>query len=103
MREGWLRALAAAALERQEPFINSTLAQHALALVARLFRYGQISYHGGFINLVSGATSALRIDPQSWKRTRRMNKHTTPLRRPQEEGPNGRANEGRTDGPDRRT
>jgi PRTRC genetic system ThiF family protein len=71
---------AAAALERQEPFINSTLAQHALALLARLFRYGEISYHGGFINLASGATSALRIDPQCWKRTRKLNKHTPLLR-----------------------
>jgi PRTRC genetic system ThiF family protein len=69
---------AAAAFERQEPFINSTLAQHALALLARLFRYGEISYHGSFINLASGATSVLRIDPQCWKRTRRLNKHTTP-------------------------
>lgn len=60
------------ALERQEPFVNSTLAQHALALLARLFRYGEISYHGGFINLATGATSVIRIDPQYWKRTRRI-------------------------------
>jgi PRTRC genetic system ThiF family protein len=60
---------AAAALEAQEPFINSTLAQHALALLARLFRYGEISYHGGFINLATGATSILRIDPLLWRRT----------------------------------
>jgi PRTRC genetic system ThiF family protein len=65
---------AAAALERQEPFINSTLAQHALALLARLFRYGEISYHGGFINLATGATSVVRIDPQYWKRARRASK-----------------------------
>jgi hypothetical protein len=63
---------AAAALERQEPFINPTLAQHALAMLARLFRYGEISYHGGFINLATGATSVIRIDPQYWKRTRRI-------------------------------
>ena len=62
---------AAAALEAQEPFINSTLAQHALALLARIFRYGEISYHGGFINLATGLASVLRIDPQYWKRTRR--------------------------------
>jgi hypothetical protein len=37
-------------------------AQHALALLARLFRYGEISYHGGFINLASGVTSVLRAD-----------------------------------------
>jgi len=65
---------AAAALDRQEPFINSTLAQHALALLARLFRYGEITYHGGFINLATGATSVLRIDPQYWKRTRRVSR-----------------------------
>jgi PRTRC genetic system ThiF family protein len=94
---------AAGALERQEPFINSTLAQHALALLARLFRYGEISYHGGFINLASGVTSVLRIDPQCWKRTRRLTKHATPLWRRQKEGSNGRANEGRVAGPDRRT
>jgi PRTRC genetic system ThiF family protein len=65
---------AAAALERQEPFVNSTLAQHALALLARLFRYGEISYHGGFINLATGATSVLRIDPQYWKHIRRSSR-----------------------------
>ena len=36
---------------------NSTLAQHALALLARLFRHGEISYHGGFVNLETGGTS----------------------------------------------
>src|ERR1019366_8718627 len=94
---------AAAALERQEPFVNSNLAQHALALLARLFRYGEISYHGGFINLASGATSVLRIDPRWWKRTRRLNRHARPPRQRQEEGPNGRADEGRVAGPHRRT
>ena len=91
------------ALERQSAFINSTLAQHALALLARLFRYGEISYHGGFINLASGVTSVLRIDPRYWKRTRRLNRHTTPPHRRQEEDSNGRANEGRVAGPHRRT
>jgi len=42
---------AVAALQRQEPFINQTVAYHALALLARLFRYGRLSHHGGFINL----------------------------------------------------
>lgn len=31
------------ALDRQEPFVIPTLAHHALALLARLFRYGTIS------------------------------------------------------------
>ena len=73
---------AAASLERQEPFINSTLAQHALALLARLFRYGKLSYHGGFVNLATGAAAVLRIDPQCWKRTSRLNKHTPAIRQP---------------------
>jgi PRTRC genetic system ThiF family protein len=60
------------ALERQEPFVNSTLAQHGLALLARLFRYGEINYHGAFLNLATGVASVLRIDPQYWKRTRRV-------------------------------
>jgi PRTRC genetic system ThiF family protein len=57
------------ALQRQESFINSTLAQHALALLARLFRYAEINCHGGFINLETGGTSALRVAPKFWRRT----------------------------------
>jgi PRTRC genetic system ThiF family protein len=62
---------AAAALDRQEPFINSTLAQHGLALLARLFRYGTLCYHGGFINLSTGIGSHLLIDASMWRRLRR--------------------------------
>ncbi len=65
---------AAEALERQEPFVNSTLAQHALALLARLFRYGMVCYHGGFINLSTGVSSRLPIDASLWTRLRRRSK-----------------------------
>jgi len=58
------------ALERQEPFVNQTLANHALALLARLFGYGTTSYHGGFVNLATGGCSALPVDPRCWKRIR---------------------------------
>jgi PRTRC genetic system ThiF family protein len=68
---------AAEALERQEPFVNSTLAQHPLALLARLFRYGEINYHGGFANLSSGIVSVVRIDPKWWGRSRSLHKHST--------------------------
>jgi len=44
---------AAEAFDRQGPFVNPTLANHALALLARLFRYGTVSYHGGFVGLSS--------------------------------------------------
>jgi PRTRC genetic system ThiF family protein len=65
---------AAEALERQEPFVNSTLAQHALALLARLFRYGNITYHGGFTNLSTGVAGRLSVDPWIWRLIRRHSK-----------------------------
>jgi len=34
-------------LERQEPFINQTLAYQGLAMLARLFRHGELTHHGG--------------------------------------------------------
>jgi len=58
------------ALERQEPFVNQTLAYQALAMLARLFRYGRLSYHGGFVNLRTGRTTSLAVDPVLWRRMR---------------------------------
>jgi PRTRC genetic system ThiF family protein len=75
-RDGQPSCSAAEALERQEPFVNPTLASHALALLARLFRYGTISYHGAFIGLSSLlAVQALPIDPKCWQRLRRADRH----------------------------
>jgi len=62
------------ALDKQEVFVNPTLANHALALLGRLFRYGEISYHGGFVSLSGGSTTPLRIDPRMWRRVRRQQK-----------------------------
>jgi PRTRC genetic system ThiF family protein len=56
------------ALERQEPFINQTLAVSSLAMLARLLRYGQISYHGGFYNAETGRLAALNVDPVQFSR-----------------------------------
>lgn len=56
------------ALERQEPFVNQTLAYQALAMLARLFRYGRLSHHGAFLNLRNGRMSALPVDPVVWQR-----------------------------------
>lgn len=47
------------ALEKQEPFVNQTLAYHALAMLARLFRHGEIGYHGGFVSLARGRVAPL--------------------------------------------
>jgi PRTRC genetic system ThiF family protein len=60
------------ALERQELFINQALAASALAMLARLFRYGKLRYHGGFFNAGTGQMTALPVDPDQWRRIRRL-------------------------------
>ena len=51
------------ALKRQEPFINQTLAYQALAMLARLFRHGELTHYGGFVSLANGRTAPLTIPP----------------------------------------
>jgi PRTRC genetic system ThiF family protein len=58
-------------LERQECFVNTVLAQHALALLARLFSYGQISHHGGFVDVATSRSVPLAVDPLLWRRVRK--------------------------------
>jgi PRTRC genetic system ThiF family protein len=60
------------ALERQECFVNAVLAQHALALLGRLFRYGEIFHHGAFVNIATSRSVPLAIDPALWRRARRL-------------------------------
>jgi hypothetical protein len=62
------------ALDRQEPFINQTLALSAMAMLARLFRYGKLHYHGAFFNAETGRMSALPVNPQMWTKVRRRNR-----------------------------
>lgn len=69
------------ALTRQEPFVNRALAGQALAMLARLFRYGELAYHGGFVNLATGRTMSLPVAPESWARITAMTS-THPTRRP---------------------
>lgn len=59
------------ALDRQEPFINQTLAASALAMLAQLFRYGKLSHHGAFFNAKSGQMSALPVEPTLWLKMRK--------------------------------
>lgn len=58
-------------LERQHCFVNGVLAQHALPLLARLFRDGQLSHHGGFVDVATSRAVPLPIDPLLWRRVRR--------------------------------
>jgi len=62
---------AAEALVRQEPFINQVLATSALAMLARLFRYGTLTHHGAFYNAATGRMSVLGVDPDLWKKVQR--------------------------------
>jgi PRTRC genetic system ThiF family protein len=55
-------------LGRREPFVNQTLAYQALAMLARLFRYGHLNYHGSFVNLRNGRSTPIPIDPHVWAR-----------------------------------
>ncbi len=59
------------ALDRQEPFINQTLAMSALAMLAQLFRYGKLAHHGAFFNAKTGQIRSLPVDPALWRKTRR--------------------------------
>src|SRR6266536_5416013 len=59
------------ALERQEPFINQTQAVGSLAMLARLLRYGQISYHGCCYNAETGRMSPPLVDPDRFAKIRR--------------------------------
>jgi PRTRC genetic system ThiF family protein len=65
------------ALTRQEPFINQSLANLALAMLARLFRHGRLSYHAAFVNLESGMAAPVAVNPLAWKRIIDANERST--------------------------
>jgi PRTRC genetic system ThiF family protein len=69
--DGAPRCSAIEALERQEPFVNQTLAQHALGLLTRLFRYGRIEHHGAFVNAAENRVQPLPVNPGIWRKMRR--------------------------------
>jgi hypothetical protein len=51
--------------------VNGVLAQHALALLARLFRDGQLSHHGGFVDVATSRAVPLAVDPLLWRQVRK--------------------------------
>jgi PRTRC genetic system ThiF family protein len=82
---------AAEAISMQEAYINSTIANHMLALLARLFRHGRIAYHGGFVNLATGRVTPLAVDLPTWLRLRKQaeKERAYLTRRPQNKARNG--------------
>jgi PRTRC genetic system ThiF family protein len=58
----------AEALSRQDLFIGSSISLAAGDLLWKLFRQGGIDNHGAYVNLTSGTTNPLPVDPETWKR-----------------------------------
>ena len=68
------------ALKRQEPFVNQVLANHALALLARLFRHREVSYQGGFVNLATGQMAPIPVTQCERKRKHAARDSVSPAR-----------------------
>jgi len=58
----------AEALTRQSLFINRTLVAHGMAMLWELLHAGSIDHHGVFVNLKTGRTNPLPVDPKAWER-----------------------------------
>jgi PRTRC genetic system ThiF family protein len=63
----------AEALERQHLFVNQAVVTPALQILWTLFRFGKIDWHGAFVNLRTGRTTPLPVDPQTWARMKGQN------------------------------
>lgn len=57
------------ALTRQAPFINQVLANHALFMLAELFRFGRLNHHGAFVNPRTGRANPIPVPAPSLSRT----------------------------------
>jgi PRTRC genetic system ThiF family protein len=58
----------AEALTKQSLMINRTLVAHGMAMLWELFHTGEIDHHGVFVNLKTGRTNPLPVDPKTWAR-----------------------------------
>ncbi|MGF6383409.1 PRTRC genetic system ThiF family protein [Paraburkholderia atlantica] len=56
------------ALRKQSLVINSAIAVQAFNLLWTLFRTGSLKYSGVFVNLATGRTNPIPIDPAAWAR-----------------------------------
>lgn len=56
------------ALAKQDLFTNRAIADAAMNLLWKLFRYGESEIHGAFVNLQTMRTNPLPIDPVAWAR-----------------------------------
>lgn len=58
----------AEALRKQSLFINRTLVAHGMGMLWELLHTGQIDYHVVWVNLKTGRSSSLAVDPAAWER-----------------------------------
>ena len=58
----------AQALERQELFVNQAVVTPALQLLWLVFRHGRTDWCGAFVNLTTGRTLPIPVDPEAWER-----------------------------------
>mgnify|MGYP001083899381 CR=1 FL=1 len=58
-------------LEKQDLYVNDTLATHALNLLWQLLRHGRIGHHGVYVDTSTNHSTPLPVDPRTWRRMRR--------------------------------
>ena len=58
----------AEALERQHLLVNEAIALPAKNLIWQLLTAEELDWHGAFVDLASGKTTTLAVDPDVWKR-----------------------------------
>lgn len=58
----------AQALERQRMFVNQAVCIPAFELLEQIFRNGRIHWHGQFVNLATGRSVPIPVDPEVWRR-----------------------------------
>jgi hypothetical protein len=63
------------------------VAQHALALLARLFRYGTIDHQGAFVSIAQNRVQPIPINPAVWRKMRRRGRKLIAVVRSQEVQP----------------
>jgi PRTRC genetic system ThiF family protein len=71
----------AEALERQALFVNDAVVTQAKEILWRMFRTGQLEWHGAFINTRLGRVTPLAINPEAWARFNPALRSNTPKSR----------------------
>lgn len=74
-------------LDKQDLYVNDTMATHALNLLWQLLRYREITHHGVYIDTRSSLSTPLPIDRKNWQRMKRRNRRTQAAQTPRTSTP----------------